>query len=627
MRKTHKKLQPGMEIVGPATRPVVAANSAPNSRLSDHLSDMIDNFCDMTDNEYECKNSEEMREGFERFNAQYDSTTKQKFFVLSMDVKALFPNMQVGACMKAVHWMVDNSEVTIKNVNWWEVSKYISVCYSDEEIREYGLRSVCPERVLKSRVKLTMNCLSNEAAKKDDEKWTKVDIPNEEQKKKMIALVLAYGVKVTITNHCYRVGDDFYQQSSGGPIGLDLTRALHRPFMRWYNARYVARVIEAGFTVGMLEIFVDDSDQIMMGREGQTKEDAIKELNEIANSIEEHIVMEVDIGDNHQSGKLPILDMQVWQLDNGDVVYQHYEKPVASKLLISSRSAHSANSKRSVHVSEIVRRLCNTSRQLDWDEFFVPVLNDYMLRMCQAGYSQQYRRNVLLNALAVYDKKLMDNDNGVMPLNRPIGYMKAERRKMKKQKKRDWGTRGGYIAPIIVPATPNSQLAKEMKVVAESLAECGIRFKIVEKGGITLGRMLQKSNPTSNGSCNKSDCLMCQHRGRGCHKMNIVYQYKCNQDESVYIGETSRNFYSRNLEHQDKYDKKKAESFLYQHQLEAHGGAEPDVNVKVLKSFRDPMSRQIFEGVKIRRSNSNMNTQIDFYKQATYNVSREIRHG
>ena len=36
------------------------------------------------------------------------------------------------------------------------------------------------------------------------------------------------------------------------------------------------------------------------------------------------------------------------------------------------------------------------------------------------------------------------------------------------QKKRDWGTKGGYIAPIIVYATPNSELAKSLREIAES---------------------------------------------------------------------------------------------------------------------------------------------------------------
>ena len=66
---------------------------------------------------------------------------------------------------------------------------------------------------------------------------------------------------------------------------------------------------------------------------------------------------------------------------------------------------------------------------------------------------------------------------------------------------------------------------------------------------------------------------------------------------------------------------------MYQHQQEVHGGAEPDFNMKVLKSFKNPMSRQIYEGVKIRRSNSTLNTKLDFYQQSTYSVRREIGHG
>ena len=377
----------------------------------------------------------------------------------------------------------------------------------------------------------------------------------------------------------------------------------------------------------MYSRFVDDSNQIAIGRDGQTKAELLKELLEIANSIEPGIEMELDVGDNHDHGHLPILDMEVWLTSDGDAVYQHYEKPVASKLVIPYRSAHSSNSKRSTLISEIVRRLCNTSRKLNWDEYFVPILNDFMKRMKQAGYNEKYRKNVLMSALAVYDKKVKDDNDGVMPMNRPTGYKKEERRKQKKQKKKDWGTKGGYIAPIIVPSTPNSELAKRMRDVAENLAEYGVRFKIVEKGGVTLGRMLQRPNPLSSGSCGKNDCTMCENGDKLCHKMNVAYQYECNIDKSVYIGETARNFYTRNLEHKDIFSKKKVDSFMYQHQVEVHGGNDPDFNVKVLKSFKDPMSRQIYEGVKIRRSNSILNSKLEYYQQSTYNIRREIGHG
>ena len=109
--------------------------------------------------------------------------------------------------------------------------------------------------------------------------------------------------------------------------------------------------------------------------------------------------------------------------------------------------------------------------------------------------------------------------------------------------------------------------------------------------------------------------------------MNVAYQYECNLDKSVYIGETVRNFYTRNLGHTDKFTKKKPDSFIYQHQLEVHGRMEPDFHVKVLKSFKDPMSSQIYEGVKIRRSNSTLNSKLEYYQQSTYNIRREIGHG
>merc|ERR1712098_48313 len=117
------------------------------------------------------------------------------------------------------------------------------------------------------------------------------------------------------------------------------------------------------------------------------------------------IKMECDLPSNHSDGKLPILDMAVWLGDDGSVLYQHYEKPVSSKQVISERSAHSNSSKRSVHINELTRRMYNTSRDLSWDDYVAPVLSDYCGRMMAAGYSEQYRKDVLQNALRIYDDK------------------------------------------------------------------------------------------------------------------------------------------------------------------------------------------------------------------------------
>ena len=168
-----------------------------------------------------------------------------------------------------------------------------------------------------------------------------------------------------------------------------------------------------------------------------------------------------------------------------------------------------------------------------------------------------------------------------------------------------------------------------LKEVAESENDAGIKFKVVEKGGPSVEKLLQKPNPTSSDECGKDDCRMCVEGGKLCHKPNIAYKYECNQDGAQYIGESSRNFYSRDKEHNENYKKQKPDSFLNNHQVEKHNGEEADFNFKVvLKSFKDPLSRQIFEGVHIRRATGEvLNSKLEYYQQATYTVRKETMHG
>ena len=183
-----------------------------------------------------------------------------------------------------------------------------------------------------------------------------------------------------------------------------------------------------------------------------------------------------------------------------------------------------------------------------------------------------------------------------------------------------------------MPSTPDSILAKELQKIADSESGSGLRFRVVEKGGTSVGNLLQKSNPTASGGCNKPDCVMCNQPGGGkmCHKQNVCYEWVCQEDNSSYVGETARNFYSRSSEHLDKYRKNAKDSFIRNHQKECHEDRSPNFKVNVLKSFKSSFSRQIFEGVSIRRQNNTgttLNTKLDYYSTATYNVRREIMHG
>ena len=95
--------------------------------------------------------------------------------------------------------MILNSDLKLNNFDWWEAAKYIHVMCDDETIEAEGLSNVIPKRMKVSRRELTVNCLK---AKTDDAWWIG-DNPTDWQIKRMIALVLAAAVNVTMTNHVY----------------------------------------------------------------------------------------------------------------------------------------------------------------------------------------------------------------------------------------------------------------------------------------------------------------------------------------------------------------------------------------------------------------------------------------
>ena len=68
-------------------------------------------------------------------------------------------------------------------------------------------------------------------------------------------------------------------------------------------------------------------------------------MKTIVNSVQDGIVMEEDTPERHQNSRMCVLDMECLMDEDGYVLYQHYEKPVASTLLVKANSAQSENCK------------------------------------------------------------------------------------------------------------------------------------------------------------------------------------------------------------------------------------------------------------------------------------------
>ena len=647
LRKDHKRTE--SEFVGPPVRPVCGANQAPNSRLSHFLSRVVNDYADAANIATECRSSEEMKAAFTEYNSQTSQDVKRQCQVISMDVKALYPSMEWGEIVMAVREMIENSEETVQNVDWHEIGKYIAVTMSEENIKNEGLEHVIPRRKTERKRKVTVAYLSQ---KKNEDEWIRArTTPGSRQKKRMIALVVAEGVRICMENHVYCVGDRIFQQQSGGPIGLELTGAVSRPFMAKWDRLYLESVEKAGLKMLLYERYVDDSNQVaeapprgwkycnvekkMVISEEEDEcenedERMANALIKIANGVMECVKMEADMPSKNEDGKLPILDMKVWMSKDGDIMFQHYEKPMSSKAVLHEESAHPSACKRGVHVQEVVRRLLNSSPNLDWETEVTPVLSEYMNRMKDAGYGERYRKSILQQALAIYDAKLEEEREGRRPVYRPKSWQKAERRKKKKESKHEWSTKGGFIAPIFVPASPGGELARRMKKVMDRERKGEINFKIVEMGGKTLKRELQKSNPLSTPGCNQSDCIACRkEKGEGgqCQRSNINYEIECrlckDTTPTVYIGETARNLYTRGGEH--IYRSRDEDSFMNKHMRDKHVGHSADFRAKVTHVNKDCLTRQIREGVLIRRSNKQlMNTKTEWFQPPLLSIRSEI---
>ena len=81
------------------------------------------------------------------------------------------------------------------------------------------------------------------------------------------------------------------------------------------------------------------------------------------------------------------------------------------------------------------------------------------------------------------------------------------------QKKR-WFTKGGFQVPLFVPHTPRGELARRMRMKeAQNSQGRRIRFRIVEKGGITLEQKLRRSNPWAGEKCGRPKCFPCKSDG------------------------------------------------------------------------------------------------------------------
>ena len=128
--KDHKQIEEGEE---PPVRPVCGANCGPGSRISNILAQLIDPFNEAISGESQVQSTEDLQAKIEAFNRE-DSAMRADTEVFSMDVKALYPSLDIEKTATAVEEVILESEVKILEIEEIELARYVAAVATNEII-------------------------------------------------------------------------------------------------------------------------------------------------------------------------------------------------------------------------------------------------------------------------------------------------------------------------------------------------------------------------------------------------------------------------------------------------------------------------------------------------------------
>ena len=629
--KDHKPSTPGQPL--PA-RPVCGAIRAHNGQLGLMLAKVLDAASDVLAkaNETESDSTQDMLATIEEKINRNSNISELVFF--STDVKSLYPSLQAEPCAAIVARMLQESRLVIEGVNWNEAVFYLALTLDRAKVTELGLDEVVPKwRGRRGRppgitTKEVRGPLQEEKNWESSLFYPPTRAMTRDEKTKVLSLCVQQGLLAALGTHLYTWHREVKEQQEGLPIGLDLTRAVARLVMLDWDQQFLQLVRTNNITIHMYSRYIDDTangaEALRPGTRWSDEEGRMilhphlieedlavpsdtrtaREIAKMGSSISQMISLTWDCPSNNENKKMALLDTEVWVEENV-VWYEHYRKPMANPLLMMEISAMPAKVKRTTMVQEVVRIRRNTRPGLPWD-VTVKHLNEFCKRMKSSGYNEQYRFQVLKSGMEGYEKMLETERRGGRPVNRLRSWGEDARQKKKELQGKVWFRRGGHDVPLFVPHTPHGELARRIKEKeAQNNQGRKIRFKIVEKSGITLEQKLRRSNPWSGEKCGRRDCFPCRtDEGGDCWREGVTYSLiceECGDDVCQYFGESGRNAYTRGAEHLaniQAHDENK--SVLKLHSLHHHNGRD-NVNftMKVTGTHTSSLDRQVTERVNI----------------------------
>ena len=222
-----------------------------------------------------------------------------------------------------------------------------------------------------------------------------------EERSKLFGKVLEILIRETFKNHIYTYRNSLYKQRRGGAIGLRLTGVVARIVMDSWGRKFLRTLSRAEIEVLLMKKYVDDVNLVtgilekgwrwvrqetgsleLEWTEERYEEDvrknepdevrSMERMREMASSLVEGIVFTVDLPINHESKRVPMIDITVWlDQDHGGnprVRHTYFEKVTTSPLVFHRREACSSKQKIVTLAEEARRRLTNQDKSHSVEE-------------------------------------------------------------------------------------------------------------------------------------------------------------------------------------------------------------------------------------------------------------------
>lgn len=636
LRKDHKVVEEGREH---PMRPVCGAVAGPNSVISDLVADFISNVNEAVRDTRQCASTEEMLNAIEQFNGRKISGDLALF---SLDVTALYPSLHLEKVRRIVYELIVESELSFRNISMTVAKKLLWFVTTQEQREEAGVQH------------LTSNWIVTRGGRRPglsgffsegDGTWSHhVGHMTENEEKRVLALAVSGVMAKVMSQHPVTCGGDMFKQREGGAIGLNLTGVVAKSTMIWVDRELVERLHQLNLDCWLNKTYVDDktlvtqnvqpgtrymggvaayNDEWSNDDRAESRDQITAEfVRQVASDILPGIKFTMDSPSMNSDNKLPVLDLKMWleRSESGNVKIRHtfFEKTMTSPYVIHKLSAMAWGVKRATIVNEVKRRMYNMDGGHSWAER-VEVLNRFCVKLLTSGYSNMDIYSLIKSGVGAWEKMIERNKEGICPLYRSREYKESMRWRNKIMKKSNWSRSDSVM---FIPLS-----SKLREVATESIAKSGERIKVVERGGVSLKCLLQKSDPFSEPNCSDNGCPVCRvtvggqkncQKG-GCTTSNVGYVVTCldcqeGGKEARYEGESSRAFRIRVAEHLRDVRLKNENSGIYRHARDQHAGECPNLRFQVRKCFRDPLTRQVNEGVRISLADDDnlMNTKQEW---------------